>query len=202
MRIVGNRRKTGAISAAILSMALLASAPACGARGVPAADGIEDFGQVNKAFFRGGCPSPSGMKKLSERGVKVIIDLTKEKRHKAKHEERLARHYGMVYTNVLLRGLGRPTDEQVRHVLELIDSAQGPVFLHCWCACDRTGCIVACYRIRHDGWTTEAAIKEAWRYGLSAWEKGMKRYILAYRPNAIERAQEPEAQDKQVVVAN
>ena len=48
----------------------------------------------------------------------------------------------------------------------------------------RTGTIVACYRMGHDGWTNEQALEEARHYGLSAWQFGMTRYIREYSPPA------------------
>ena len=62
-------------------------------------------------------------------------------------------------------------------VLALIDASPGPVFIHCQHGCDRTGTIVACYRMKHDQWTFEKAIAEANHYGLSMFERGMKRFI-------------------------
>jgi protein tyrosine/serine phosphatase len=55
-----------------------------------------------------------------------------------------------------------------------------PVFVHCRRGSDRTGTIIAIYRIEHDGWTSEKATSEAKRYGLGLWQLGMKDYISDY----------------------
>jgi len=108
--------------------------------------------------------------------------------------------HGILYTNVPLQGLGQPTHEQVQTILSLIGSLPGPVFIHCQHGCDRTGTIVACYRIQHDKWQNEAAMKEAVKYGISVFERGMRKYIAAFGGDvkttvspivAVERAPAP-----------
>jgi protein tyrosine/serine phosphatase len=81
-----------------------------------------------------------------------------------------------------LRGLSAPTDAEVAHVLSLLEASPPPVFVHCEHGADRTGTIVACYRLSHDGWTAEQALAEARRYGMSAWQFGMKRFVREYSP--------------------
>ena len=94
-----------------------------------------------------------------------------------KDEEAKAISHGILYTNVPFRGLSRPTDEQVKQVLSLIETLPGPVFIHCQHGCDRTGTIIACYRIKRDRWTLEKAMSEANRHGISIFERGMKRFV-------------------------
>jgi protein tyrosine/serine phosphatase len=62
-------------------------------------------------------------------------------------------------------------------LLALIKTLPAPVFVHCRPGCDRTGTIIACYRIRQGGWPNEAALEEARKYGLSKLEHGMTKYI-------------------------
>jgi protein tyrosine/serine phosphatase len=87
---------------------------------------------------------------------------------------------GLVYTNIPMRGLGRPGDDQVIKVLALIETLPSPVFIHCQHGCDRTGTVIACYRIQHDGWLNELALREAETYGISHFERGMRSYILKF----------------------
>jgi protein tyrosine/serine phosphatase len=69
----------------------------------------------------------------------------------------------------------------VAQVLALLEKLPGPVFIHCKHGCDRTGTMVACYRIQHDGWSAKTALQEAVTYGLSKWERGMKRFIREFQ---------------------
>ena len=95
-------------------------------------------------------------------------------------EASAARASGITYTNVPFKGLSRPTDAQMTTLLAVIQSLPAPVFVHCEHGCDRTGMIIACYRIRHDGWSKETALGEARKYGLSRLERGMIDYIREF----------------------
>ena len=46
-----------------------------GARGVPASEGIVNFGKVNDVLYRGAQPDDAGLERLKRLGVKTIINL-------------------------------------------------------------------------------------------------------------------------------
>jgi len=161
------------------ALTLLAAASQAAERGLPAQEGIGNFGLISEKLYRGAQPDESGVKNLQRLGVKLIINLRMPGDH-WDHEAEAARACGITFTNVPMKGLSRPTETQVKTVLALIESSPGPVFVHCEHGCDRTGTIIACYRIRHDQWTSAAALAEAQRYGLSKWERGMRRYVLEF----------------------
>ena len=75
----------------------------------------------------------------------------------------------------------RPTDAQIAKVLGLLNS-QEPVFVHCKKGADRTGTVIACYRISHDRWQRQQALKEAKSHGMGFVQVGLKRYILEFQP--------------------
>jgi len=78
-------------------------------------------------------------------------------------------------------GLSAPSDDQVARVMAVIENPDNqPVFIHCKRGSDRTGTIAAVYRISHENWTSERAIAEAKRYGMSWAEFGMRSYIESY----------------------
>jgi tyrosine-protein phosphatase SIW14 len=82
-----------------------------------------------------------------------------------------------------MKGFVAPTDEQVSKALALLDSnSDESVFMHCRRGSDRTGTVIACYRIAHDHWKNDQALKEARSYGMYSFEVGMKRYIQNFKP--------------------
>lgn len=162
-----------------LTLVVGATASAVFGRGLPAQNGIVNFGQINESLYRGAQPDEGGLRNLKGLGVKMVINLRMSD-DTWKQEASEAHNNGIIYTNVPLRGTGRPVDDQISKVLAIIQSAQGPVFVHCQHGCDRTGMIVACYRIEHDGWSSEAALAEARRYGMSRFERGMRAYVVDF----------------------
>jgi tyrosine-protein phosphatase SIW14 len=146
------------------------------ARGMPEQEGINNFGKVNERLYRGAQPDAAAIENLKRLGIKTIINL-RLTNDVWQSEATQAQANGMLYTNVPMQAVGRPKDEQIRKVLGLIESLPGPVFVHCEHGCDRTGTIIACFRIEHDQWSNERALEEAKRYGLSPLEWGMKSYI-------------------------
>jgi tyrosine-protein phosphatase SIW14 len=141
---------------------------------------LPNFHQVNEHLYRGAQPQSGGMRLLAAKGIKTIINLRGEDEG-TRSEEGDARGAGLRYFNVPMKGLSRPTDEQVERVLSLINDSQNwPVFVHCNHGKDRTGTIIACYRISHDGWTSEKAKAEAKHYGMSWVQFAMKDYIKDY----------------------
>jgi protein tyrosine/serine phosphatase len=150
-----------------------------GDRGLPVSEGILNFGKVNDKLYRGAEPHADGVKSLKRLGIGTVIDLRVEKEIST-DEAAEARAGGISYTNIPLKGLGRPSDEQIEHILSIIEKSPLPVFVHCEHGCDRTGTVIACYRLKHDHWKLDAAMKEAGVYGMSNLERGMRRYIADY----------------------
>lgn len=138
--------------------------------------GITNFDRVNLKLYRGAQPDEVGLESLRLLGIKTIVDLRLPGEvwlGEATH----ARIHGMQYTNIPMSGIDRPTDEQVAAALAVIENAPSPVFIHCRHGADRTGTIVACYRIKRDDWSSQAALLEAKNHAMYQGGVGMIRYI-------------------------
>ncbi len=174
-RIVGRERSLGPMLVALCLLSQFAIAPGAQQTEKPEAHYRElpNFHQVNARLYR-------GVRKLASLGVNTVINLRDDDEHERAEAEE-AKAAGLRYFNVPFERLGRPTEEQVERVLSLIDAQEnGVVFVHCAHGADRTGTIIAAYRISHDGWTSEQAKQEAARYGMKFWQRGMKDFIHDY----------------------
>jgi uncharacterized protein (TIGR01244 family) len=141
---------------------------------------LPNFHQVNENLYRGAQPQPGGLKKLSELGIKTVINL-RGASEDTQEEQAEVEASGMRYFNIPMSALGRPTDEQVERALAVIDARENwPVFIHCQRGADRTGVIVAVYRILRNQWTAEQAIDEAKRFGMAGVQFRKKGYISDY----------------------
>jgi protein tyrosine/serine phosphatase len=141
---------------------------------------LPNFHQINANLYRGGQPKEGGFQRLAGLGIKTVVNL-RDSDERAMAEEKEARAAGLRYFNVPLDNFGKPGDEKIDRALALINAPENqPVFVHCKRGSDRTGTVIAIYRISHDGWTSEQAKAEAKRYGIGFWQVGMKDYIRDY----------------------
>lgn len=189
--------------------ALCCLASASVAQSEPRYKELPNFHPVNEHLYRGAQPKRGGIRLLARLGVKTIVNLRPDD-VRSQQEEEEARAAGLRYFNVSVEKvtmvdtlksltelrlfdlpfnmLGRPTDAQVERVLSIINAPENqPVFVHCKRGADRTGIIIAIYRIEHNGWTSERAKAEANRYGMGWWERGKKDYIHHYYRRRLQR---------------
>ena len=149
---------------------------------------LSNFHKVNNQLYRGAQPGSGGLKRLSQLGVKTILNL-RDNDSRAAQEQADASNAGLRYFNVPLGRLGRPGDDEMARALSIISNPENqPVFVHCKHGADRTGVVIAVYRITHDGWTSEQAKAEAKRYGMHPWELGMKDYIRDSYKHQVEQS--------------
>ena len=138
---------------------------------------LPNFHQVNSQLYRGAQPRAGGLQKLKALGIKTIVNL-RGRDEQTGAEDREARSLGLLYYNISLPEFSSPRGADVQRVLDLINATENqPVFIHCRHGEDRTGTIIACYRISRDGWTAARAKTEAAELGMSWTQIGMKRYI-------------------------
>lgn len=166
-----------------LIVGLLAAAQLVAAVEPPAVH-VKNFGQVDSHVYRGAEPSPVGLEELAAMGVKTVVDL-RESSEATGFEKDAAQKLGIKYWNIPFKPMSAPTGEQVQRVLSLLTGGTDPVFVHCRRGKDRTGTVVACYRIQHDGWNNRKALDEANRYGMSSLERGMRSFIIRFHPQIL-----------------
>jgi tyrosine-protein phosphatase SIW14 len=152
--------------------------------------GVENFYKVNDQVYRGAQPSAAGFASLAKLGVKTIIDLREIGEHSQTGEEGMVKELGMQYVSIPVKRMATPDNGVVSHILGLLnDSTSGPVFVHCKRGADRTGAIIACYRISHDFWEPKRALSEARNDGMSFFQHAMQKYVLHFEPATAMAAQ-------------
>jgi uncharacterized protein (TIGR01244 family) len=161
---------------------LAACAPGCAYSGPLKLAGVENFQKVNDWVYRGAQPTDQGFAALAKLGIRTVVDLRQIGEHSQAYEQQVVEAAGMRYVSVPMKGMSTPTSEQVSRVLSLLeDAAVEPVFVHCHRGADRTGAIIACYRIGHDHWQNKPALAEARSLGMSWYQRAMQNYVLHYR---------------------
>jgi uncharacterized protein (TIGR01244 family) len=141
---------------------------------------LPNFKQIDANLYRGGRPTEAGIKELARKGIKTVINLRNNKED-GTQEEVWAKAAGLKFYFVPLNIWFRPKDAQIKKIMEIIDRKEDqPVYVHCNLGADRTGMVVAIYRISHNGWTAKQANAEAKETGLGKWQFWMKDYINDY----------------------
>lgn len=110
-------------------------------------------------IYRSGLPDEELLERLvKEKKIKTIISFLSRP---TDDEVRCAAAYGVKVINMKIYVSKDPTDEQIERFLALVSDPQNqPVLVHCRGGADRTGLMVALYRVIHDGWNLSEAEKE------------------------------------------
>lgn len=154
--------------------------------------GVPNFHQVNDHVFRSGQPADGSWQNLSKLGVKIVIDLRRPDEHSTAAEAQAVTAAGMQYVNVPMKGVVAPSPDQMAKVLSILDSSE-KILVHCHRGADRTGAVIACYRISHDNWQNQRALAEAKAFGMRWTQMGLKRFIMSFQPIATAHRASPEA---------
>jgi protein tyrosine/serine phosphatase len=123
---------------------------------------IDNFGQMDERFYRGGRPEQKDYQALAALGIKTVIDLTDNSRA---YEQPAVEAAGLRYINIPMVDKSYPSMDQVNAFLKVVnDPATGKFYLHCAGGRHRTGVMGAVYRFNHDHWNLEQAFAEMNRY--------------------------------------
>lgn len=117
-------------------------------------DGVKNLHCICDDLYRSGQPDEDGFSALEKLGIRSVLNLREY--HK---DTRKARHTGL-HLMAYPVAAGEVTAADIENCLRLIKDAPKPVLVHCWHGSDRTGIVVAAYRIVFQGWSVEAAENE------------------------------------------
>ena len=126
--------------------------------------GVGNFGEVTPHLYRGGQPKGTGYRHLKQMGIDIVVDLRLSGEDTEKHDVTKA---GMRYVSIPWHCLV-PKDRVFAEFLKLLlDNPNKKVFVHCRYGDDRTGMMIAAYRMGVEGWTPKDARKEMNKFGFN-----------------------------------
>ena len=137
-------------------------------------NGIKNFHKVSEVLYRGAQPNENGYKELAKLGIKTVVDL-----RVIPQDKELIKSLGMQPIQIPINPLDMK-DKYAKEFLSIMaNPANYPVFVHCRYGSDRTGTMVALYRIYFQHWTKENALKEMTsdKYGFNEIFANLKQYI-------------------------
>lgn len=162
---------------------------------------VGNFSEVSPGIYRGARPTPAALRALAARGIRADLDLQggsagraaldwlitafdgTESSASVAGEGALVRGLGMTFFSAPLNSFLSLDEKETRLVVDALafmhDPAHQPVFVHCKHGDDRTGLVIALYRVRYEGWTPRAAHDEMIARGHSGfagvWTRAMDR---------------------------
>ncbi len=122
--------------------------------------GCSNLHKVSDALYRGAQPTAEGFVQLKQMGIKTVVSL------RSFHSDRdEIGNTELGYERITMKPW-HPEDKEVARFLQIVtDPQRTPAFVHCKYGSDRTGTMVAIYRIVVEGWTKDEAIEEMTKGG-------------------------------------
>lgn len=115
---------------------------------------LGNFYKVSDELYRSRQPGDEEMAQLAAMGIRSVLNL---REHHSDDDE--AKTTNLKLYRVPMNA-GDINDELVTKALDALAAAPKPALVHCWHGSDRTGAIVAMYRMVFQGWPRQQAIDE------------------------------------------
>jgi tyrosine-protein phosphatase SIW14 len=116
--------------------------------------GFHNLYKIDTNLYRSEQPNKRGMLLLNSIGVKTVINF-----RQSQTDNRKSKQTDLDLVNIPLNAAAI-SYENIVTSMRVIKNSKKPILLHCKYGSDRTGCMVAVYRMAISGWTKEQAINE------------------------------------------
>lgn len=138
--------------------------------------GLMNVGRIAPGVFRGNQPQPEGYETLKKMGIRTVISFRARHGEKARVEAA-----GMRSIEIPISMLEKPRSSDIRKITGMMaDPANQPLYVHCALGKDRTGIVVAAYRMDIDGWSLQDAIAEMRSFGFNGQWVHLKQVVTEY----------------------
>lgn len=145
---------------------------------------LSNFHVVTPFLLRGGQPTAEDLLRLRSAGVKTVVDLRNET-VLVRQEAVQARLAGLSFINIPLDVFNSPSRQAVSEFLKVVeDAARQPIYVHCLHGQDRTGTMIAIYRIERQGWNADQAYSEMLSCGFRPGFSQLSRAVFDYGARA------------------
>jgi protein tyrosine phosphatase (PTP) superfamily phosphohydrolase (DUF442 family) len=157
--------------------------------------GAPNLAQVSPILWRSAQPTAEGFRNLKAMGIRTVVNL----RNFTSDRDEL-KGLGLRYHHIHFATWHAEDEDVVAFLKVLSDPANHPVLVHCQHGADRTGTMVAAYRVTMEGWTMEEAMQELPRFGFHSIWTNLKTYLLKFDAAAMRKQVEAAAAPKVEVV--
>lgn len=150
------------------------------ARTLKDARGVVYAAEVAPGLYRGAQPDAEGVAWLKSMGIKTVLNL---RHYHGDTEGKLVESAGLRYERIAIASSDKPTPDQVKRFLEIVrDPSLRPLYVHCQHGVDRTGAMMAVYRMEDEGWSNLEAYAEMEYFDAHFIWRDLRSFVKAYRP--------------------
>ena len=157
--------------------------------------GAPNLAQVSPILWRSAQPTAAGLKSLKALGIRTVVNLRNGSSDRA-----ALQGLGLRYCHIHFATWHAEDEDVVTFLKVMGDPANHPVLVHCQHGADRTGTMVAVYRVVMEGWTMEEAMQELPRFGFHSIWTNLKDYLQKLDAAAIRKKVEAAPMPKVEVV--
>ena len=117
-------------------------------------EGVPNLHRINEQLYRSAQPTAAGFQALESLGVRTVLNL---RQYHDDDDEATGINMVLKHRWVNTSDFG---DTEMLDALQTIATANSPVLVHCWHGADRTGTVIALYRMVCQSWSREQALDE------------------------------------------
>lgn len=147
--------------------------------------GLPNLHRVTPTIFRSAQPGIDGLPGIESLGIRTVLSL-----RESNADAPLARRSNVDFLRHPLWTWDVEDDDVLAVLRVLTDAERQPVLLHCKHGADRTGLMIASYRVVVQGWSKQDALAEMKRggYGFHPVWRSIERRLLALDVEALKAA--------------
>jgi protein tyrosine phosphatase (PTP) superfamily phosphohydrolase (DUF442 family) len=143
--------------------------------------GVANFAWISEDLCRGAQPTREGFVELQKMGVRTIVNLRETRTDRLR-----MKGLGLQYIHIRFNPAG-PTDAEVATFMQVVRTpVNQPAFVHCLAGSDRTGTVVAIYRVMEQDWPMQEAVKELPSFGFHHVWNDLLVYLANFDPTRID----------------
>ena len=145
---------------------------------------VKNLYQVEDGLYRGAQPTAAGFQELEARGIRTVLDLAG-----GAGDASLVPGDSLKLFHFPMSAWGLHDDLVLQALRVMADPGNRPLLIHCKHGADRTGALVALYRVVVQGWSKEKAVLEMNEGGYhhNALWKNLDHYVMRADVDALRR---------------
>jgi len=121
----------------------------------------KNLGQIGPGVWRSNQPSTGDLERLAKMGLKTVVNLRGATQQSFYlFEAEACQRLGLTLIDLNLSARQAPPRSKLLKLIEILDTAEAPLLIHCKSGADRTGLAAAIWRMEKAGETAAAAAKE------------------------------------------